>query len=83
MKRRWRPPVTQTVTLTVPIPTAPRCNLRHRLQLITGANRKDGEMPDVGPQSSSTPGGSSNARVTAAKDSDLTWCDSDSNIRAL
>ncbi|MGH0131249.1 UNVERIFIED_CONTAM: hypothetical protein FKN15_055175 [Acipenser sinensis] len=28
----WRAPMTQTVTRTVPVPTAPRGDLRHRLQ---------------------------------------------------
>ncbi|MGH0123753.1 UNVERIFIED_CONTAM: hypothetical protein FKN15_005202 [Acipenser sinensis] len=35
--RRWRPPVT-TVTQTVPIPTAPHGDLRHRLQASAAAN---------------------------------------------
>ncbi|MGH0168210.1 UNVERIFIED_CONTAM: hypothetical protein FKN15_054010 [Acipenser sinensis] len=29
---RWRAPQTRTVTRTVPVPTAPLCDLRHHLQ---------------------------------------------------
>ncbi|MGH0173177.1 UNVERIFIED_CONTAM: hypothetical protein FKN15_065628 [Acipenser sinensis] len=54
--RCWRPPVTQTVSRTVPIHTAP-CG---DLSPIPGAARKDGGTPTVGPRRISVPGCSSN-----------------------
>ncbi|MGH0121584.1 UNVERIFIED_CONTAM: hypothetical protein FKN15_015014 [Acipenser sinensis] len=60
--RHWPLSVTQMVTRTAPIPTAPHGDLRHCLQASTAANiwgRLQGL--DVGPQRNSALGGSFNA----------------------
>ncbi|RXM99135.1 UPF0577 protein KIAA1324-like, partial [Acipenser ruthenus] len=43
----WRPAVT-TVTLTIPIPTAPRGDLKHRLQASTASNTRPGPSARTG-----------------------------------